>query len=151
MDVCRLHHIIKLLFLWRQQVEVQLAGRGQGFYDYLKRITIDPVPQIKQEDTNLGVGHELWGNTSLPQVIAYGVIICKVSIVDERFVETDKRMRSTGMPNSPPGRISLMRYPYMGGKIIELVILDNILGITNNLENHQVYSMGQHKSLFLAK
>ena len=82
----RLHHIIKLLFFRRQQIEVQLAGGGQSLYDHFKGVTIDPVPQIEEEHTNLGVRHELRRYATLPQVIAYSMIIRKVSIVDQRLV-----------------------------------------------------------------
>ncbi len=54
---------------------------------------------------------------------------------------------ATGMGDPSPGRIAVMTDPDMGGHIIEAVVLDDILGIADNLQNQHITSVRQDKGI----
>ena len=60
-------------------------------------------------------------------------------------------MGAGGMPDSALGRISLVCNPDVGLHIFKPIILDDLFGVTYNLENHKVSCMTEDESAFLAE
>ena len=147
----RLYLPVDGLLLRRQLVEIQFGCRRQRLDDVLQRILVNAVPQIEQLDRDFGVGQELLADISLPQIFADGIVVCKIAVVDQRFVHAHKRMRSARMPHTPLGGIALMGNPRMRLKILELVILDILLGIADQFENQEISSVGEDEGALVAE
>ena len=94
------------LLLRRQLVEVQLGRRRQGLDDVLERVLVDPVPQVEEQDRDLGVGQELLADVALAQVLADRVVVGEVAVVDQRLVQADERVRAARVPDAALGRDS---------------------------------------------
>ena len=109
-----LHGLVQRLLLRRQHVEIVLAGGRHGFQRDLQRIAIDPIPQVEKLHADFGVGQEELADVALAQILAHGVVVGKIAIVHQRFVQADERVRAAGMPHAPFGRVTLVGDPNMG-------------------------------------
>ena len=67
------------------------------------------------------------------QVFTNRMIIGKISVVNQSFIQTGKWMGATRMPYTPLGRVTLVRNPSMCLKVIQLIILYNFFCITHYL------------------
>ena len=59
------------------------------------------------------------------------MVIGKVSVMDKRFIETDKGMCPGRVPDPPLGGVTLMRDPYVGLEIVQFVILDYLFCVAH--------------------
>ena len=117
MDVVRLDLSIDLLLVRREQIKIMFAGGGHGFNDIFDGVFKGPVQQIQQQDRHLGVGQKLGKDIILLQIFRNRMVVCKIAVVDQGFVQSDKRMGSAGMPDTAFGGIALVRDPAVRFKI----------------------------------
>src|SRR5262245_4867389 len=85
------------------------------------------------------------------QVFAHPEIICKVTIVHQRFMNTNERMRTPWMPHPTFSWISLMCDPTMCAGICEFVILNYLFCKTNRLKHHKIFCMTHYKRTLVTK
>ena len=60
------------------------------------------------------------------------MIVGKIAVVNQSFIQADERVCAAGMPDSSLGGITLMGNPSMGFKILQAVILGHLLGIADD-------------------
>src|SRR5439155_3642198 len=87
----------------------------------------------------------------LRQILHYRMIIRKITIVDKRLVQSDKRMCTARMPDPALRRVSVVTDPYVSLEIFQPVILYNIISIPDQFENNQVLTVRDNKRLLLAQ
>ncbi len=63
-----LKHLIDLLLMRGQQVEVALCCRRQRFDDIFQGVVVNPMQQVENLDRNLGVCEKLGKNIALCEV-----------------------------------------------------------------------------------
>src|SRR6266567_4102370 len=90
-------------------------------------------------------------NVSLGQILHYRMVIRKVTVVDERLVQSYKRVRAARMPDTALRRIAVVADPYMSLEIFQPVILYNIISIPNQFENDQVLAVRDNECFLLAQ
>src|ERR1039458_10494047 len=88
---------------------------------------------------------------ALFEIFGYGMVIGEVAVMHQRHVNGRKRMGATGMPDAALGREPLMGNPFVGAKLLDLVVFDDGFGITDHLEDHDVPAMREHKGPFFAQ
>src|SRR5438445_2181734 len=86
----------------------------------------------------------------LRQILHYRVVVRKVTVVDKRLVQSYKRVRSAGMPDSAFRGIAVVADPYVSLEIFQPVILYNIISISDQFENNQVLSVSDDECFLLA-
>src|SRR6266566_6028723 len=79
------------------------------------------------------------------------MIVRKISIVDERLVQSDKRVCTAGMPDTALRRIAVVADPDVSLEIFQPVILYNIISIPDQFENNQVLTVRDNKCFLLAE
>src|SRR6266446_6842566 len=77
----------------------------------------------------------------LRQILHYRMVIRKITIVDERLVQSDKRVCTAGMPDPALRRISVVANPYVSLEIFAPVVLYNIISVADQFENDQVLAV----------
>ncbi len=77
------------------------------------------------------------------------MIISKVSVMHQSFIEAAERMGTSRMPYSAFGRVPLMGDPDMGFKIFQPVILSGLLGIAYDLQDHHIAAVRKNEGLLL--
>src|SRR5438876_11932671 len=87
----------------------------------------------------------------LRQILHYRMIIRKITIVDERLVQSDKRVCTAGMPDPALGRVSVVANPYVSLEVLQPVILYNIISISDQFENDQVLAVRDNECFLLAE
>src|SRR5437667_12013056 len=87
----------------------------------------------------------------LCQILHYRMVIRKVTVVDERLVQSDKRVCSAGMPDSALGRVSVVADPDVSLEIFQPVVLYNIISIPDQFENNQVLTVRDNERFLLAQ
>src|SRR5207245_2672671 len=87
----------------------------------------------------------------LRQILHYRMIIRKITIVDKRLVQSDKRVRAARMPDSALRRVSVVADPYVSLEIFQPVILYNIISISDQFENNQVLAVRDNECFLLAE
>src|SRR5207245_8572413 len=87
----------------------------------------------------------------LRQILHYRMIIRKITIVDKRLVQSDKRVRAARMPDSALRRVSVVADPDVSLEIFQPVILYNIISVADQFENDQVLSVGYNECFLLAE
>src|SRR5712664_467433 len=90
-------------------------------------------------------------DVSLCQILHYRMIVGKITIVDERLVQSYKRMCTAGMPDTALRRIAVVADPYVSLEIFQPVILYNIISIANQFENNQVLAVRDDECFLLAQ
>ncbi len=65
------------------------------------------------------------------------MVIRKVTVVDERLVQSDKRVGAAGMPDPALRRVPVVADPDMCLEIFQSVILYNVISIADEFENDQ--------------
>ncbi len=150
-DVGRLNLAVDALLFRRKLVEIQLGGRGQRLDDVLQRVLVDPVPQIEELHRHLGVGEELLLDVALAQVLAHRMVVGEVAVVHQRLVQPHERVRATRVPHAALGGVALVRDPHVGTEILQLVVLDVLLGVAHDLEDQLVAAVRQHEGALVAQ
>src|SRR5207244_6280512 len=90
-------------------------------------------------------------DVSLGQILHYRMIVRKVTVVDERLVQSDKRVCTAGMPDSAFRGIAVVADPYVSLEIFQPVILYNIISVADQFENDQVLTMRDNECFLLAQ
>ncbi len=147
----RLHRAVERLLLRGEHGEVPLGGRCQRLQRHLQRIVVDPIPEVEQLHRDLGVGQEERRDVPLAQVLAHGVVVGEVAVVDQRLVQPDEGMGAARMPDPALGRVALMRDPDAGRDVLQPVVLHHLLGVAHDLEHDQVPPVAEHEGPLLAQ
>ncbi len=79
------------------------------------------------------------------------MIVRKITIVDERLVQSDKRVCTARMPDSAFRGIAVVANPYVRLEILQPVILYNIISIPDQFENNQVLTVRDNECFLLAQ
>src|SRR3989442_757587 len=87
----------------------------------------------------------------LRQILHYRMIIRKITIVDKRLVQSDKRVRAARMPDTALRRIPVVADPYVSLEIFQPVVLYNVISISDQFENDQVLAVRDNKRFLLAQ
>src|SRR5438309_7004892 len=87
----------------------------------------------------------------LRQILHYRMIIRKITIVDKRLVQSDKRVRAARVPDSAFRGIAVVANPDMCLEILQPVILYNIISIPDQFENDQVLAVRDNECFLLAQ
>jgi len=87
----------------------------------------------------------------LRQILHYRMIIRKITIVDKRLVQSDKRVRAARMPDSALRRVAVVADPDVSLEIFQPVILYNIISIPDQFENDQVLAVRNDECFLLAQ
>src|SRR2546428_3789840 len=87
----------------------------------------------------------------LSQILHYRMIIRKITIVDKRLVQSDKRVRATRMPDPALRWIAVVADPYVSLEIFQPVILYNIISVADQFENNQVLPVRDNECFLLAE
>jgi hypothetical protein len=151
MNVRCLDPSIDALLVVGELIKVELRCRCERFDDVLQRVLVDPRPQVEEQDRDLGVGEELRSDVALQEVLGHRVVVGEVAVVDQRLVEPDKGMGAAGMPYPALCGVSLVGDPHVGVEVLELVVLDDLLGVAHDLEHEQVPPVREHERLLLAE
>src|SRR6266700_5360329 len=85
------------------------------------------------------------------QILHYRMIIRKITVVDKRLVQSDKRVRAARMPDSALRRIAVVADPYVSLEIFQPVVLYNIISVADQFENDQVLAVGENECFLLAE
>jgi hypothetical protein len=149
--VGRLDPTVDTLLVLGELVKVELRCRRERFDDVFQRVLVDPRPQVEELDRDLGVSEELRADVALQQVLGHRVVVREVAVVDQRLVEADKGMRAAGMPHAALRRVALVGDPGVGAEVVELVVLDDLLGVAHDLEHEQVAPVREHERLLFAE
>src|SRR5207245_3047152 len=87
----------------------------------------------------------------LRQILHYRMIIRKITIVDKRLVQSDKRVRAARMPDSALRRVAVVANPDVSLEIFQPVVLYNIISIPDQFENDQVLAVRDDECFLLAQ
>src|SRR5439155_16549693 len=87
----------------------------------------------------------------LGQILHYRMIIRKITIVDKRLVQSDKRVCTAGMPDTPLRRVAVVADPDVSLEIFQPVIFYNIISVANQFENDQVLAVRNDECFLLAQ
>src|SRR5437660_4501137 len=90
-------------------------------------------------------------DVSLRQILYYRMIIRKVTVVDKRLVQSDKRVCTARMPDPALRRIAVVANPDVSLEILQPVVLYNIISITDQFENNQVLAVRNNECFLLAQ
>src|SRR3989442_10112517 len=87
----------------------------------------------------------------LRQILHYRMIIRKITIVDKRLLQSDKRVRAARMPDTPLRRIAVVANPDVSLEIFQPVILYNIISVADQFENNQDLTVRDNECFLLAQ
>src|SRR5439155_11014309 len=87
----------------------------------------------------------------LCKILHYRMIVRKITIVDERLVQSYKRVRAARMPDPALRWISVVADPDVSLEIFQPVILYNIISIPDQFENDQVLAVRDNECFLLAE
>src|SRR2546425_3924532 len=87
----------------------------------------------------------------LGQILHYRMIVRKITVVDERLVQSDKRMRTSGMPDTALRRVSVVADPDVSLEIFQPVVFYNIISVADQFENNQVLAVRNDECFLLAQ
>ncbi len=132
-------------------MKIAFRGGSQGFDGVLERILVDPAEKVKQKHRDFRICQEERVDVSLAEVFSYGMIVGEIPVVDKSFIHPHEGMGSPWMPYSSFGRISLMTDPHMGVKVFELVILDNLFGVSDDLQDEHVSAVREDEGPFFSE
>src|SRR3989442_15138553 len=90
-------------------------------------------------------------DVSLRQILHYRMIIRKITIVDERLVQSDKRVCTAGMPDSAFRGIAVVADPDVSLEIFQPVVPYNIISVADQFENDQVLAVRDDECFLLAQ
>src|SRR5437667_3627061 len=90
-------------------------------------------------------------DVSLRQILHYRMIIRKITIVDKRLVQSDKRVRAARMPDTALRRIAVVANPYVRLEVFQPVVLYNVISVADEFENDQVLAVRDDECFLLAE
>ena len=151
MHVHGLYGAVDLLLLFGQALEVELGGGRQRLDDILHRIAIGAAEHVIEQDRHFGVREKLRSHVVLAQILRDAEVVGEIAIVHERFIHADEGMRPRRMPDASLGGVTLVRDPDMRLQTFEAVVPDDVLGVSHDLENHQIAGMGHDESLLVTQ
>src|SRR6266704_1175798 len=79
------------------------------------------------------------------------MVIRKITVVDERLVQSYKRVCTAGMPDSALRRVAVVANPYVSLEVFYPIIFYNIISIPTQFENDQVLSVRDNECFLLAQ
>src|SRR5438128_10695721 len=79
------------------------------------------------------------------------MVIRKVTVVDERLVQSYKRVGAAGMPDPALCRIAVVANPDVSLEILQPVILYNVISVADQFENNQVLTVRDNECFLLAE
>src|SRR5207244_11507815 len=79
------------------------------------------------------------------------MIIRKVTVVDKRLVQSDKRVGTAGMPDPTLGRVSVVANPDVSLEVFQPIIFYNIIPAADEFENDQVLAVRDNECFLLAQ
>ncbi len=103
------------------------------------------MQQIEDQHRNLGVGQEERPDVALRQIGCHGGIVGEVAVVDQGFVQTDERMRATGVPDAALGRVAVVADPHMRPHVMQTIGLYDVVSVAHHFERQEVLAVGQHE------
>ena len=142
---------VHLFLLFREPVEIEFRGRRDGFDRVLERIAVRARQQVEQQHGHFRVGQKQRRDAVLAQVLADAEVVREIAVVHERLIHADERMRARRVPHAPLRRVTLVRDPDARGRVFEAVILHDLLGVADDLEDHQVPRVRHHEGRLLAQ
>jgi hypothetical protein len=93
-----------------------------------------------------------WGkDVVLLQVFADRMVVGEIAVVHQGLVHADEGMRAAGMPDAALGGIALVGDPSVGPEILEPVVLDDLLGIADDFQDHQLRPWDRTKAFCFAQ
>ncbi len=111
---------------------------------------VRPVQEIEQQDRNLRVRQELGPDVALEQVLADGMVVGEIAVVDQGDVDAREGVGPRGVPDAPLGREALVGDPGMGAELPDLIVVDDGLGEPDHLKDHDVPAVGEDEGPLLA-
>src|SRR5437667_3129903 len=87
----------------------------------------------------------------LRQILHYRMIIRKITIVDKRLVQSDKRVCAARMPDPALRRIAVVANPDVSLEILQPVIFYNIISVADQFENDKVLAVRDNECFLLAQ
>src|SRR6267143_5161039 len=90
-------------------------------------------------------------DVALRQVFHYRMIVREVAVVDERLVQSYKRVCAARMPDPALRRIAVVADPDVSLEIFQPVVLYNVISIADEFENDQVLAVGDNECFLLAQ
>src|SRR5437660_7910557 len=90
-------------------------------------------------------------DVTLSQILHNRMIIRKITIVDERLVQSYKRVCAARMPDPALRRIAVVADPDVSLEILQPVVLYNIISVADQFENDQVLAVGDNECFLLAQ
>ena len=85
------------------------------------------------------------------QIFADSMIVGKITVVNQGFIQPDERMGPAGMPDPTFGGVALMCDPAVGLKILEKIVLGHLFGIADDFQDHDISAVGEDKGLLLSQ
>src|SRR6266566_796742 len=79
------------------------------------------------------------------------MIVRKITVVDKRLVQSDKRVCTARMPDPTLGRVSVVADPYVSLEIFQPVVLYDIVSVADQFENDQVLAVRDDERFLLAQ
>ena len=117
MNVGGLDGSIYLFFLFRQKIKISFCGRSYGFDDVLKGVSVDSIQEVKKMYRDFCIGQKERIDIPLTELFCNGMIIGKISVMNERFIHSHEWMSASGMPDFSLSGISLVPDPDMSLQI----------------------------------
>jgi hypothetical protein len=79
------------------------------------------------------------------------MVVGEVAVVDQRLVHAHERVRAAGVPHAALGGVALVGDPDVGFEVLELVVLDVLLGVAHQLEHQLVAAVREHEGALFAE
>ncbi len=125
--------------------------RRHGLDQVFEGIFVHAAPKVEQQGGLLRVGQKQRIIVSLLEVFADRLVIGEIAVVHERFMKRAERMAAAGMPHPAARGVPLVGKPDVGLEIVEFIIPDDILRITDDLQDHHVPAVGHDKGTLFAE
>ena len=146
----RLNGPVDLLFILGQLIKIPLHGGRQGLNHVLQGILIGSAIKIKEKRRHFRIRQKLWIEILLAQIFRHGMVIGKIAVVHQGFVESHKGMGACRMPDFALGGVSLVGDPHMGLKVVQLIVFHHFFRISHDFENNEIPSVAQHKGMLVS-
>jgi hypothetical protein len=92
-----LKHLIDALFFRWEHVEVSFGCGRHGFDHIFKRVIVGAMQEVKDLNRHFGIRQEEWINIPLGQILADRGVVGEVTVVDKRFIHSDKWVRPSNL------------------------------------------------------
>ena len=87
----------------------------------------------------------------LLQVFAERMVVGEIAVMHQGFVHAAEGVRPTRVPHLSLGRVALVGNPAVGFEILQQVVLNNMLGIADQLQDHNIASVRKHEGPLLSQ